>query len=79
MYLLTLQPTCVAVHEVDSDDLVLGAVWEFLEPGDLHHLLPLLHLVVAGESGLTLRQGALGGDEQRWLHKDTLHTHRCRE
>lgn len=75
----TLQPTCVAVREVGRDDLVLGAIWEFLEPGDLHHLLPILHLIATGEPGLTLRQGALGGDGVRWVHKGTLHTDHCRD
>ncbi len=70
------QLTCVAVREVGGDDLVLAAVRELLVPGHLHHLLPLLRLVVTGEPGLTLCQGAQGGGGLRRLHKDTLRTHR---
>lgn len=70
-----LQPTCVAVREVCRDDLVLAAVCELLVPGDLHHLLPVVHPIVTGQPGLTLLQRAQGGLRLRRLHKVTLHTH----
>lgn len=72
----SLQLTCVAVHEVCGDDLLLAAVLLLLVPGDLHHLLLLLHLVETGEPGLTLCLGAQGGDGLRGLHEVTMHTHR---
>lgn len=75
----TLQPTCVAFCEVGGDDLFSGAVLQFLQPGDLHHLLLRLLLVPTGKPGLALCEGALKSLWQRRLHKDTLHTHNCRE
>lgn len=74
-----LEPTCVAIIEMGSDDLFLGAVAAFLEPCDLHHLFLLVHLVTAGKPGLALSQGALGGAGLHWLHKDALGTRHCRE
>lgn len=69
-----LEPTCVAIREMGSDDLLLGAIGVFLEPCDLNHLFLLVHLVATGKPGLTLSQGALGGDGLQWLHKDALGT-----
>lgn len=69
-----LEPTCVAICEMGSDDLLLGAIYMFLEPCDLHHLFLLVHLVVTGKPGLTLSQGALRCDGLQRLHKDTLGT-----
>lgn len=66
----------MAVREVGSDDLVLAAVRELLVPGDLHHLLPVPHLVVTGEPGLALFQGTQGGDGLKRLHEVALHTRR---
>lgn len=71
----SLQPTCVAVREVSGDDLLLAAIRKLFVPGHLHHLLPLLHLVVTGEPRLTLCQGAQGGDGLRGLHEITVHAY----
>lgn len=74
-----LEPTRVAICEMGSDDLLLGAICVFLEPCDLHHLFPLVHLVVTGKPGLTLSQGALRCGGLQRLHKDTLGTCHCRK
>lgn len=73
-----LELTRMAIQEMGSDDLLLGAICMFLEPCDLHHLL-LLHLKTARKPGLTLGQGALGCDGLRRLHKHTLRTAGCRD
>lgn len=74
----TLQSTCLAIREVGSDDLIFGAIWKLLKPGDLHHFFPLLHMVATGEPRLALRHGALVGDELRRLDKYTQSSRRCK-
>ena len=66
----------MAVLKVGRDDLLLGAIWELFVPGDLHHLLPLLLLVMAGEPGLGVSQGAHVGEGFTRLHEITQNT-RC--
>lgn len=64
----------MAIREMGSDDLLLGAIYKFLEPCDLHHLFPAVHLVATGKPGLALSQGALGRDGPQWLHKGATGT-----
>lgn len=67
--------TSMAVQEVSCDDRIFAAIWKLLVPGDLHHLLLTLHLILTGESGLSLCHGAQGGDGVSRLHKSTPHAH----
>lgn len=74
LLMFSSEPTCVAICEMGSDDLLLCAINIFLEPCDLHHLFLLIHLVATGKPGLTLSQGGLGHDGLQWLDKDALGT-----
>lgn len=49
--------TCLSISAVRCDDLVLGAIWVLLVPGDLDHHIPhvQVHGVATRQDGLFLR------------------------